>query len=169
MAPFPLELRSRMRVGHVFAGSVVLGLGLFSGWIYLQAGFDDALSYGIVGLLLGPFVLANGLLNGGDVVRADQAGVTHRYSTIFGPREFQVSWSAMRASEQDEHRRFRVLGVSVVNRTVKHLIITDGRARIDVDGEGFRADIGRHDMTSVADGDRFHIQTEQTQETTTQE
>ena len=35
----------------------------------------------------------------------------------------------------------------------------------DLCGEGFRADIGRHDMTSVADGDRFHIQAEQTQAT----
>ena len=111
MAAFPLELRSRMKVGHVFAGSVVLGLGLFSGWIYLQSGFDDALAYGIVGLLLGPFVLFNGLLNGGDTVRADQAGVTHCTPTVFGPREVQVSWSAMRASEQDE-QRFAVTAIT---------------------------------------------------------
>lgn len=138
MASFPLELRSRAKVGHVFGGAVVLGLGLFSGWIYLQSGFDDALSYGIVGLLLGPFVLLNGLLNGGDTVRADQAGVTHRYPTVFGPREVQVSWSAMRASEQDEQRRLRVLGIPVVNRTVTHLIIT-GPGRIELDSESFDA------------------------------
>lgn len=32
----------------------------------------------------------------------------------------------------------------------------------DLCAEGFRADIGRHDMTSVADKDLFHIQAEQT-------
>jgi NAD(P)H dehydrogenase (quinone) len=31
----------------------------------------------------------------------------------------------------------------------------------DLCGEGFRPDIGRHDMTSVADAGRFHVQTEQ--------
>lgn len=31
----------------------------------------------------------------------------------------------------------------------------------DLCGEGFRADIGRHDMTSVADADRFQVQAEQ--------
>lgn len=138
MASFPIELRSRIKVGHVFAGAVVLGLGLFSGWIYLQSGFDDALAYGVVGLLLGPLVLFNGLLNGGDVVRADQAGLTHRYPTLAGPREVQISWSAMRASEQDEQRRLRVLGIPVVNRTVTRLIIT-GPGRIELDSEGYDA------------------------------
>lgn len=33
----------------------------------------------------------------------------------------------------------------------------------DLCGDGFRADIGRHDMTSVADADRFHVQAEQKQ------
>ncbi|MCA0963058.1 NAD(P)H-dependent oxidoreductase [Salipiger bermudensis] len=31
----------------------------------------------------------------------------------------------------------------------------------DLCGEGFRADIGRHDMSSVADADRFQVQAEQ--------
>lgn len=35
----------------------------------------------------------------------------------------------------------------------------------DLYAEGFRADIGRHDMTSVADPNRFHIQAEQTEAT----
>lgn len=35
----------------------------------------------------------------------------------------------------------------------------------DLCGEGFRADIGRHDMTSTADPDRFHVQAEQTEAT----
>lgn len=35
----------------------------------------------------------------------------------------------------------------------------------DLYAEGFRADIGRHDMTSVADPDRFHVQAEQTEAT----
>ena len=33
----------------------------------------------------------------------------------------------------------------------------------DLCREGFRADIGRHDMTTVSDGQRFHIQAEQTE------
>ena len=33
----------------------------------------------------------------------------------------------------------------------------------DLCGEGFRADIGRHDMSSVADADRFQVQAEQAQ------
>lgn len=33
----------------------------------------------------------------------------------------------------------------------------------DLCAEGFRADIGRHDMTSIADAGRFHVQTEQTE------
>lgn len=33
----------------------------------------------------------------------------------------------------------------------------------DLCAEGFRADIGRHDMTSMVDPDRFHVQTEQTE------
>ncbi|ASM75125.1 MULTISPECIES: NAD(P)H-dependent oxidoreductase [Roseobacteraceae] len=35
----------------------------------------------------------------------------------------------------------------------------------DLCGEGFRADIGRHDMTTVSDSERFHIQAEQTEAT----
>lgn len=35
----------------------------------------------------------------------------------------------------------------------------------DLYAEGFRADIGRHDMTSIADPDRFHVQAEQTEAT----
>nr|WP_325252101.1 NAD(P)H-dependent oxidoreductase [Amylibacter sp.] len=35
----------------------------------------------------------------------------------------------------------------------------------DLCGEGFRADIGRHDMTTVFDNSRFHIQAEQTEAT----
>ncbi|MGB3247447.1 MAG: NAD(P)H-dependent oxidoreductase, partial [Sulfitobacter sp.] len=33
----------------------------------------------------------------------------------------------------------------------------------DLCKEGFRSDIGRHDMTTVSDGQRFHIQAEQTE------